>query len=186
MNRVEITDEMVTRMRLMRQGNLLYEEIGEVLGIHRTTVSRYLNPDIQDRHIQYNKSHPKEHAIRNKRYKKDHKAELAVYNKCYSETHPAQASAKSARRRAAKSRALIALTDEERTQITELYRRARKDKAVKCYLCGKRIPLGHRHVDHVMPLTKGGKHHPCNLAITCDSCNSSKSAKLPSEVGLLL
>lgn len=36
-------------------------------------------------------------------------------------------------------------------------------------------------IDHVVPLTRGGKHIPGNLTACCGSCNSSKGDKLLSE-----
>jgi len=47
-----------------------------------------------------------------------------------------------------------------------------------CVYCGttERITI-----DHVIPLTRGGKHEPENLAPACLSCNSSKNDRLLSE-----
>lgn len=38
------------------------------------------------------------------------------------------------------------------------------------------------HVDHIVPISKGGKHHPSNLQILTSQENLSKGAKLPSEL----
>lgn len=48
-----------------------------------------------------------------------------------------------------------------------------------CYLCG-RGPLtdSEIHLDHVIPLSKGGPHAPDNLKVTCVSCNLSKGDKI--------
>lgn len=48
-----------------------------------------------------------------------------------------------------------------------------------CYLCG--VELKDYHVEHRMPLSRGGKHVPWNLALACPSCNLSKGAKVPWE-----
>jgi 5-methylcytosine-specific restriction endonuclease McrA len=49
-----------------------------------------------------------------------------------------------------------------------------------CFYCGS--DCGARfHVDHFMPLTKGGAHVLTNLRIACPSCNLRKNAKLPDE-----
>lgn len=42
------------------------------------------------------------------------------------------------------------------------------------------------HVDHVVPLSKGGEHELTNLAIACPTCNLRKSAKMPLEWALEL
>lgn len=38
-----------------------------------------------------------------------------------------------------------------------------------------------QHVDHIMPLSKGGEHIPTNIAPACAHCNLTKSARLPLE-----
>jgi 5-methylcytosine-specific restriction endonuclease McrA len=49
-----------------------------------------------------------------------------------------------------------------------------------CYYC--KCALGEiYHVDHVIPLSRGGSNDPSNLVISCPTCNTSKGAKLPSE-----
>lgn len=55
----------------------------------------------------------------------------------------------------------------------------------RCYWCGKRIKDGKYHVDHVMPLSKGGSDGIENLVIACPTCNMSKGTKLPQEMGVL-
>lgn len=37
------------------------------------------------------------------------------------------------------------------------------------------------HVDHIIPLSKGGPHELENLAIACPTCNLRKSAKMPEQ-----
>lgn len=50
----------------------------------------------------------------------------------------------------------------------------------KCYYC--HVKVGDRyHVDHVIPLSRGGSNGPENIVIACPSCNTSKSDKLPHE-----
>lgn len=55
-----------------------------------------------------------------------------------------------------------------------------------CRLCGVPTPRELRgsyepnapELDHVIPLSKGGRHHPDNVQCACRACNSSKSDKL--------
>ena len=46
-----------------------------------------------------------------------------------------------------------------------------------CTYCKCDIKLKY-HVDHIIPLAKGGEHEPSNIQILCPSCNVRKSAKL--------
>ena len=46
-----------------------------------------------------------------------------------------------------------------------------------CAYCCKPLDFKRRHIDHVIPIAKGGKHIEDNLVICCQSCNSSKGAK---------
>lgn len=50
----------------------------------------------------------------------------------------------------------------------------------KCAVCGTDVKENY-HVDHILPLAKGGVHHRHNIQILCPSCNLSKHAKDPIE-----
>ena len=47
-----------------------------------------------------------------------------------------------------------------------------------CQLCGKYMPdeVG-LHIDHIVPISRGGKTVPSNLQVLCSKCNGSKSNK---------
>lgn len=49
----------------------------------------------------------------------------------------------------------------------------------RCFYCGK--PMFTYHVDHFIPLSKGGANSPDNLVLACQFCNDSKGSKLPEE-----
>lgn len=54
----------------------------------------------------------------------------------------------------------------------------------KCAFCQSRlIKSGDKkyHIDHIMPLSKGGSNWPGNLQLLCKKCNLSKHAKDPFE-----
>lgn len=48
-----------------------------------------------------------------------------------------------------------------------------------CQLCGKYMPdeVG-LHIDHIIPIAKGGKTVASNLRVLCSKCNGSKSDKM--------
>ena len=48
----------------------------------------------------------------------------------------------------------------------------------RCQICGITAKEGAKlHVDHIMPIAKGGKTVPDNLQTLCDRCNLGKSDK---------
>jgi len=58
-----------------------------------------------------------------------------------------------------------------------------------CAYCRKRLQ-SKWHVDHIVPLSKGGANDRKNLQLTCAKCNQEKGAKHPlafaKQLGLLL
>ncbi len=50
----------------------------------------------------------------------------------------------------------------------------------KCAICSVSVAGGY-HIDHVIPLSKGGCNDKSNLQILCAPCNMSKGAKDPIE-----
>ena len=56
-------------------------------------------------------------------------------------------------------------------------RKLRSLQKNKCPAC--RQELVKFHIDHIKPLSKGGKHELLNLQLLCPTCNLNKSAKDP-------
>lgn len=49
----------------------------------------------------------------------------------------------------------------------------------RCQICGSTAQDGVKlHVDHIIPVSKGGKTEPSNLRTLCDRCNLGKSDKM--------
>lgn len=48
-----------------------------------------------------------------------------------------------------------------------------------CWWCEK--PLEKYHIDHRIPVSRGGNSNPENLCLACPHCNMSKNNKLPQE-----
>jgi 5-methylcytosine-specific restriction endonuclease McrA len=49
-----------------------------------------------------------------------------------------------------------------------------------CAYCGAPLAGGY-HVDHVIPISRGGSNYPSNLALACAFCNCSKNDRLLNE-----
>ena len=50
-----------------------------------------------------------------------------------------------------------------------------KRDSFTCQYCGRSAPEAILHVDHIMPVSKGGDSDITNLITACDSCNQGKS-----------
>lgn len=49
----------------------------------------------------------------------------------------------------------------------------------RCAYCGKQPPR--LHMEHMIPLSRGGSHSIDNVVPSCPSCNLRKGTKTPSE-----
>ena len=77
---------------------------------------------------------------------------------------------------AANRRALVRGAEGRHTRVD--VDRILKQQGNKCAWCKTRLTEKY-HVDHIMPLSKGGSNWPNNLQCLCETCNVRKSAKHP-------
>ena len=56
----------------------------------------------------------------------------------------------------------------------EIYLRDNK----KCYMCNKELGVKDFHLDHLIPVKKGGSNESNNLAVSCPYCNRSRGTKI--------
>ena len=203
MGKRKFTDGQIEEMRMMHvDKGMSYKAMAYATGVPGSTIFRHINDDTKKTDAAYRKTHAEERQS----YNDAHKREKRLYDIDYRALNKDKRSAynRSDKRKAlqrdwqknylparaarqAARRALIAgATIGNLAEIASIYRRAQETPRVRCYLCGKLIEKGHRHVDHIMPLAKGGMHRPSNLAVACDTCNWHKNAKLPEEIGVLI
>ena len=116
---------------------------------------------------------PELFAEKARRYNLAHKEENAERRRRYVAMNREMVRARNQRRR---TRKMSAEGTHTGTDIQAQYERQRG----KCYYCGKKVGKNY-HVDHVVPLSRGGTNDPDNLVIACPSCNTSKCDKLPHE-----
>jgi 5-methylcytosine-specific restriction endonuclease McrA len=50
-----------------------------------------------------------------------------------------------------------------------------------CYLCGLSCWPHEIHIDHVVPVSRGGDDHPSNLRVACRTCNMRKGKKMATD-----
>lgn len=66
-------------------------------------------------------------------------------------------------------------------------RKAVKLRDKMCMYCGRTSSRKHPlTVDHILPLSRGGKNEWLNVVSACHQCNNRKSNKTPAEAGMRL
>lgn len=111
----------------------------------------------------------------NAAYREAHREKLRLAGRVYSASHPEQHKATTRTWRARRKNAGGSHT------AADVARQTTAQKG-RCFWCRKPLPVGKaRHVDHVMPLSRGGSNGPENIVIACQTCNQRKSWKLPHE-----
>ncbi len=51
-----------------------------------------------------------------------------------------------------------------------------------CHYCGRRFPPSELTMDHVVPLSRGGRSVKGNVVVCCKACNSRKQILTPVEM----
>jgi len=180
----QATHRLANKEKIKVSGAIYYQANKERFR-ERDAAYRQANRERTEAYRQANREKLKEkgriyyHVNKNKKgFREKNNARHAIYRRNHRSENNADCS---------KRRALIAgVAIGNLAEIVEIFRRAREDLKIRCYLCGKWIPIGQRNVDHIVPLSQGGQHRPSNLAVACASCNMSKGSKMPSTIGLLL
>lgn len=78
-------------------------------------------------------------------------------------------------------RAREAASRDEMAKCLAYIKMVRSKRFKTCYYCKQKFTCN-PHFDHVIPLSKGGKHEVGNLCVSCPKCNFTKSALLPSQL----
>lgn len=145
----------------------------------------------RERIRQYAKAHPDVGRASSRRYYERHREKVLEAKRLYARTHRPDPEKERVRKRLQYAR------NPEKAAVNVRNRIARKRRAEgkhtiadiraqyarqkgRCYYCN--CALGKKyHVDHVVPLCRGGRNSPDNLVVACQRCNHSKGAKLPHE-----
>lgn len=121
----------------------------------------------------YYKNRDKYLAQKHEYYLKN-KARIAAYNKSYlqSEFGKERNREGGSRYEARKHKATI-----EPVKRNVVYKR---DRGI-CYLCGKKVSKKNWQLEHIIPLSRNGKHSYENVAVSHPKCNQMKRDKTPEE-----
>ncbi len=147
---------------------------------------------------EYRKKHKEKIKIHDKKFREENKEKLTIYAKQYREkntekikkyykTEKGKIASSNARhkRRFLKLKTMDGSIPTNMTcPLTKELQSLLTKQDNKCYLCNTDISNA-KHLDHWIPLSKGGRHSIDNVIWLCPTCNLQKSAKVPNELLLI-
>src|SRR5260221_4864099 len=110
------------------------------------------------------------HAEQRKAYIKAHPEQRKAALQKYAKNHPDESRVRKHRRRAL-------IKGNGGTHSQSDIRKQYANQKGKCYYCKAKVGAKY-HVDHVIPLSKGGSNGPENIVIACPTCNLNKKDRV--------
>ena len=98
-----------------------------------------------------------------------HREKIAAYAAAYAKANPETYANYSATRRARKADAFIEAIDRQVVFV--------RDQGT-CGICQQGVESANWHLDHVLPLSKGGMHSYDNVQVSHPVCNMRKGSKI--------
>jgi 5-methylcytosine-specific restriction endonuclease McrA len=111
--------------------------------------------------------------LRQKQWRDGNKEKIAQRDKRYLKTPTGKLIRKNASHR---RRTITKQGDVTTVQLKQLL-----ENSTHCFYCNNPLILNEIHIDHYIPLAKGGLHTISNLRVACKKCNLSKWDKMPKE-----
>ena len=134
---------------------------------------------LSDKHKKYYKENKEILLEKQKLYYQQHKIKITNYKKHYNSTEKGKYNIKNGRH-TYRSRKTSTCDNTVTTKaLTELMVR----QQYCCFYCGTALDPKDRntHLDHYVPLSKGGTHSISNVVWSCATCNLTKNNKLPTK-----
>jgi len=147
---------------------------------------RLANPEsVRERQRRWEIKHAEKEKARKHAFYLENKQLWAERTKIWALNNPEKENAKKRRWRANNPEKALQERHKYRKRLKEngIYEISQKDlkrliNADVCYYCEKRCKLT---LEHIIPVSRGGRHSIGNLVMVCPYCNSSKQARLLTE-----
>jgi 5-methylcytosine-specific restriction endonuclease McrA len=76
---------------------------------------------------------------------------------------------------------MIAKSQKQEVFEEDAWQGTKKLIGYRCKKCKRKFPLDILEVDHIKPVSKGGKDNPSNLQLLCPPCNKKKGITQKSD-----
>lgn len=152
-----------------------YSKLPRARELHRAACERYRNGEKGQATIKrYNREYNRRPEVKERRRKMQATEKYRRFKRGWHRRYPLKARANKLRRRAREYNAPGSHTADD----IRLILRSQKGR---CWYCQAEITADNMHIDHRVPLSRGGTNAPENLVATCPACNLSKNDRLPHE-----
>lgn len=154
-----------------------YQKNRERKNMYRAEWARK-NPERAREHRRRDRANnPESHRRRQRRYYLRHREAILAYGREYRRAHPEVARASCHRRRA---RIAGAARIEHFTR-DEIWER----DGGRCHVCGKKCDPRDWHLDHLVPISRGGEHTRLNVAVSHPTCNHRRFVSGPAQLRMV-
>lgn len=168
--------------------NKIYNKMHRAKVNHRLAKWRNNNRDrIRQQEREYRHLNPERHRQRAAKWKKNHPDKCKELRRRRYLANPTEEKRKTAEWR--KQNPKMVKQQKERRRARKYYSKYEKinrdtvyvrDSGI-CYICKKTVEPQNWHLDHIVPLCRGGEHTYANVAVSHPKCNQIKAANKPSE-----
>ncbi len=135
----------------------------------------YRQLDVRERKLAYERRSERLEYHRDYKHRPENQESLSAYHKA----HRSRPDIKVRRMVSVRNRRALLRRGASGIHTVQDIRQQYERQKGKCYWCSEKLVK--YHVDHIIPLSRGGSNWPDNIVIACPTCNLSRKNKLPHE-----
>lgn len=129
---------------------------------------------------EWKSAHQEKTKASNAKYRQNNKEQITAARQKWIRDNPDKVKSLRHRSKAVRRSRLRVGHDNHRV-ISDWVKKWKNRNKVECFWCRCKFRGDDMHIDHVVPISKGGLHCLQNLVTSCAKCNQRKSARNPEE-----